>query len=107
GGISGAVAWHLVAMFAPAALMPWIARFVSWRAVGLGSLVLMGLAFIGIGASGSAPVIAASFIGVGAAWGLAFAAATSGLHRAGPPPARLAAFDAALFAAAFAGALAA
>lgn len=107
-GVMGAVAWHVVAMYAPAlALAPFGERFSPKWIAALGLLLIAGalLAFIGARA---AEGFAVALVLLALGWSLATTGATAWLHAAASPDrAMLATHDAMLFAAAIAGALAA
>jgi hypothetical protein len=107
GGVLGAVAWHVVAMYAPAlALGPALRRIPSKWLISAGlALIASGVAAIVLFPA-AAPIVAA-LVAVGAGWSLATTAALVALHRAGPSRLALAGHDAAVLAAAVAGALAA
>jgi MFS family permease len=105
--IGGAMAWHLLAMYGPAALAArWPALFPPMPSLGLG-LAVMGGAFWGMAATSSAFAIAAGMMAIGASWSLANIGALRLLHERGPVSrTALAAHDLCLLAAAAAGALA-
>lgn len=108
GSVLNAVAWHVIAMYAPAFAAGAIARYVGAR-----NLALVGLATIVLARYVSAQ--ATGYIGfttglilVAVGWSLSTAAATMWLHReARPTRVALAAHDGALFVAAILGAMAA
>jgi MFS family permease len=104
---TGAVAWHVVAMYAPVILVPWMAQAVGAPAMAAAGLALMALAkWLSGGADSYLPFVAALIV-VAIGWAWTTAAATQWLHQAGRPSrAQLALHDALLFAAAVAGALA-
>lgn len=104
---TGAVAWHVVAMYAPAILIPWLAGVIGAPAMAAAGLALMALAkFLSSGADAYLSFVAALIL-VAVGWAWTTGAATQWLHQAGRPSrAQLALHDAALFAAAVAGALA-
>ena len=107
-GVMGAIAWHVVAMYAPSfALAPLAGRVnAKWiAALGLAVIVIALLVFIG---SSAAAGFTASLVLLAIGWSLATSAATAWLHEeAAPGRAMLAAHDGVLFLAAIAGALAA
>lgn len=107
-GVMGAVAWHVVAMYAPSfALAPLAGRINAKWIAALGLLVILLALLVFIGAS-TAPRFAASLIMLAIGWSFATTAATAWLHEeASPSRAMLAAHDGALFLAAICGALAA
>ncbi|WP_428032700.1 MFS transporter [Ancylobacter sp.] len=104
--ISGVVAWHVVAMYAPA-----LAGGVLARWMGAAPLALLALALC-IGASFAvtqaidAAAIGVAFLAVGAGWALANLATTLVLHGGGRPSrAQLGVHDGVLLLAALAGVL--
>ncbi len=107
-GVSAVISWHLLAMYAPAAIIGLVLPQLhgEWIA-GIGvSLLALGAALIGMPASlvdfGLVLVLA------GCGWSLAMLGSTVALHAKGrPAPALLACHDAALFIGAIGGALAA
>jgi MFS family permease len=109
-GVFGAVAWHVVAMYAPALLLAFApvtgAASARWlAALGLFVIVLALIVFIG---AREALGFAAALVGLALGWSLATAGATLWLHEdAAPDRMMLATHDAILFACAIAGALAA
>lgn len=107
-GVMGAVALHVVAMYAPAlALAPFGARLNPKSVAALGLFVILGALLVFAGA-GEAQGFAWALVLLAVGWSLATTGATAWLHReAAPGRAMLAAHDGALFAAAIAGALAA
>ncbi|WP_395698560.1 hypothetical protein [Methylocella sp.] len=108
GAAAGAVSWHLLAMYAPAALAGAFGvrpRPVAGVAAGL---VLLALAVAALPAQASAAGFDLALIVGGAGWALATLGATQWLHRgAGVSRALLALHDCALFCAAVLGALSA
>lgn len=106
--VMGAVAWHVVAMYAPSlALAPFSGRLNAKWVAALG-LVVIVLALLTFGGAQGPEAYAASLVALAAGWSLATTGATAWLHEeAAPGRAMLAAHDAFLFAAAIAGALAA
>lgn len=107
-GVMGAIAWHVVAMYAPSFVIAPLAGRVSAKsiaALGL-SLVTAALAIF-VGAQGAAG-FTASLVVLAIGWSLATMGSTVWLHEgAAPDRLMLGAHDAALFAAAILGALAA
>lgn len=107
-GVMGAVAWHVVAMYAPAFVLAPLAGRVNAKwitALGLLVIVFALLVFIGANQAGG---FAASLVLLAIGWSLATSAATAWLHEeAAPGRAMLAVHDAVLFLSAIAGALAA
>ncbi|MFN3888931.1 MAG: hypothetical protein ACK4MV_00945 [Beijerinckiaceae bacterium] len=107
-GVMGAVAWHVVAMYAPSfALAPLAGRISAKWITALGLLIILFSLLIFIGAS-TAERFAASLILLAIGWSFATTAATAWLHEeASPSRSMLAVHDGALFLAAICGALAA
>lgn len=105
--IGGAMAWHLLAMYGPAALAArWPAFFPALKSLCAGLLLLAG-AFALLRLSASPALLAAGMATIGAAWSLANIGALRLLHAGRrPPPAALALHDLCLLGAAAAGALA-
>ena len=103
--VSGVVAWHVIAMYAPAMLMPaLVARIGTINFQYLG----MGLLLAGVGMAAMAPtavLLTSGYLAVGAGWSLTTAAATLRIGEAEPERLQLALHDAVLFAAALAGML--
>ena len=104
--ISGVVAWHVVAMYAPALLGGRLALMLGDAGVALcGVALCVGAASL-THLQTDAAWIGAGFLLVGAGWSLATLGATLMLHGRGVPSRlQLAAHDAALLAAALAGTL--
>jgi MFS family permease len=101
----GVVAWHLVAMYAPALALP-----VSVERLGLPTVAGLGLALSAVAllAMSLWPVaagIALALISAGAGWSLATSAAVMALHRQSPGRIAIAAHDAFMLAAGIAGAI--
>lgn len=105
--IGGAMAWHLLAMYGPAALAArFPARFPPLASLVAG-LVLLAGAFASLRLSTSPALLAAAMAAVGVAWSLANIGALRLLHEKGPPSrTALALHDLCLLGAAAAGALA-
>ncbi|WP_454683581.1 MFS transporter [Ancylobacter moscoviensis] len=83
--ISGVVAWHVVAMYAPALAGGALARRIGATPLAAGALLLcVGAAVVAAQAS-EAGLIAAAFLAVGTGWSLATLGATLMLHAAGTP----------------------
>lgn len=106
--VGGVIAWHLLAMYAPSALLrlsPWTPPAGLTLGAGL-ALLTVGLGlFTQAGATGA---IAVAMIAAGAGWSLANAGLLQMLYRDGAPSrGMLAAHDFTLLGAALAGALAA
>ncbi|MBG0809074.1 hypothetical protein IY145_06760 [Methylosinus sp. H3A] len=105
--VGGAMAWHLLAMYGPAALAArWPACFPPLPSLCAG-LVLLAAAFALLRLSASPALLAAGMAAIGASWSLANIGALRLLHERGPVsrPA-LALHDLCLLGAAAAGALA-
>lgn len=105
--VGAAMAWHLLAMYGPAALAArWPAFFPARKSLCVGLFLLAG-AFALLRLSTSPALLAAGMATIGAAWSLANIGALRLLHEKGPvPPAALALHDLCLLGAAAAGALA-
>lgn len=105
--IGGAMAWHLFAMYGPAALAArWPALFPPLPSLCAG-LAIMAIVFWGIVWANSAFAIAIGLVAIGAAWSLANVGTLRLLHEQGRVSrAALAAHDLCLLSAAAAGALA-
>lgn len=105
-GIAGLVAWHVVAMYAPALAGGAIAARIGANALALVGAALAIAAALASAWAPDAMLIGGAFLVVGAGWSLAMVGATAALHRAGRPGRlQLGLHDAALLAAALAGAL--
>ncbi len=100
-GVIGAVAWHVVAMYAPSfALAPLAGRVNAKWITALGLVIILAALLIFIGAT-TAERFAASLIVLAIGWSFATTAATAWLHEeASPSRAMLAMHDGALFLAA-------
>ena len=105
-GVSGAVAWHVLAMYAPS-----LALALSPRPIAPGALCTAGLALLvasaaALAIAGTIAGFSAATILLGVGWSLAMLGTTLLIHRDGPPPRWvLGLHDGALLAAALAGAL--
>jgi MFS family permease len=106
GGVSGAVAWHVAAMYAPAILaVPCLRRLGARGAAGWG-LALIAAAAAGLALAETTAAFSGALAALGCGWGLVTLATGVWLHRDGAPSARqLAAHDAVLFGSALVGAL--
>ncbi len=106
GGVSGAVAWHVAAMYAPALLAgPCLSRLGARGAAGSG-IALIAAAAGSLGLAGTPAAFSVALGALGCGWGLVTLATGVWLHRDGTPsPKQLAAHDAILFGSALAGAL--
>lgn len=104
--ISGVVAWHVVAMYAPALAGGVLVRWIGAAPLALLALALCLGAALAVGWATDAVMISAAFLTVGAGWALASLATTLMLHGAGTPSRlQLAAHDGLLLAAALLGVL--
>ncbi|WP_371348728.1 MFS transporter [Ancylobacter sp. IITR112] len=104
--ISGVVAWHVVAMYAPALAGGMLVRRIGATPLALLALALCLGAAVAVTQASEAVTISLAFLVVGAGWALASLATTLMLHGAGTPNRlQLAAHDGALLAAALAGVL--
>ena len=104
-GVFGVMAWHVMAMYAPAFLIPYLSKKIGAAPVALAGLALIVTAkFVTAHASNVVDfTIILGLLAVG--WSLATTAATLWLHRNGSPSRLwLAGHDALLFLAALAGA---
>ncbi len=105
---TGAVAWHVVAMYAPALAVPWLSRVLGAPALAALGLALIAAAKWASLSAGALADFVVVLVVVAVGWAFATAAATQWLHARGAPSRlQLALHDATLFAAAVAGALAA
>ncbi|MEN3931658.1 MFS transporter [Microvirga sp. W0021] len=106
--VTGAIGWHVLAMYMPALLVPRLPQNISaWKIafVGLSCLILAVVLFM-IGQT--TLVFSSSLIFLGFGWSLSIVAATLLLYDAGTPSSlQLAIHDALLLAGAIAGAIAA
>jgi hypothetical protein len=105
--VGGAMAWHLLAMYAPGALAAWRPALIAPRVALLFGAGVAAIAALLTLAAGSLEATTMAMLAVGAGWSLANIGALRLLY-AGPRPSRaaLAAHDFLLLAAAAAGALA-
>jgi hypothetical protein len=103
---SAVIAGHILSMYAPAAIAgPWIGRFGVSR-VATAGLAMIAFALLEASRAAAALHFAALMALAGCGWSLAMLGATIAIHRdCSPSPRLLALHDAALFAAAVAGAL--
>jgi len=104
-GLSGIVAWHVVAMYAPAALVPSLVRRVGVAPLqGVATALL--LACLALASATSAPgLLTLAYLAVGVSWSLSTVCATLRLGEARVSRGALALHDGALFAAALTGLL--
>lgn len=104
--ISGIVAWHVVAMYAPALAGGVLARRIGATPLALLALALCLGAAVAVTQASEAVTISLAFLTVGAGWALASLATTLMLHGAGTPNRlQLAAHDGLLLGAALLGVL--
>lgn len=104
--ISGIVAWHVVAMYAPALAGGVLARWIGATPLSLLALTLCIGAAAVVAQAGEVATIAIAFLAVGAGWALASLGTTLMLHAAGTPSRlQLAAHDGLLLVAALLGTL--
>ena len=106
GATVGAVAWHLVAMYAPALMLDVMVERIGTGPLAAGGLALVGLAVAGTVVQASGPAILVALIAAGTGWSLATSAALVEMHRAAPTRTAVAAHDACILLAGIAGALA-
>ena len=105
---SAVVGSHILAMYAPAALLGPLARRLGSGKTTVAGLTLVVGALLAVARATSAYQFEASMALAGCGWSLTMMGATISLHRDGAPSrSLLAVHDGALFAAALAGALAA
>ena len=107
GGVMGAIAWHVVAMFVPAPFVVFLARKMGTGTVALAGLALILAASVLARTAATQTGFAGVLVLIAIGWSLATAASTLALHEKGAPRLLLAGHDAVLFGAAVAGALAA
>lgn len=107
-GIMGAVAWHVVAMYAPSLLLGPLASRISARKIAGAGLALIVVALAIFMASGEQAGFTAALVTLAIGWSFATSAATIWLHEeAAPDRTMLGLHDCILFVAAIAGAFAA
>jgi MFS family permease len=107
-GVVGALAWHVVAMYAPGFGIAALARTLGLRLTAVLGLALVVAARVILGGTAEATIFTLGLIVLAVGWSLATAASTLWLQASGTPPRWvLAMHDACLLAAALAGALAA
>lgn len=104
-GTVGVVAWHVVAMYAPAGAIGLLARRIGSLATAAAGLALMAGAAVTFVSAADAAAIAAALIVNGVGWSLATSAAVVALHAKAPSRVAIAGHDAAILAAAVAGAM--
>ncbi len=107
-GVMGAIAWHVVAMYAPSLLLGSLAGRVSARKIAGAGLSLIVVALLIFMAAGEKVGFTAALVLVAIGWSLATSGATIWLHQeAAPDRTMLGLHDCTLFVAAIAGAFAA
>lgn len=102
GTIFGAVAWHVVAMYAPAVLLLGSVLQSRYRAIPVG-MACLAVAGVLQAVSGTTAPFTVGLVLAGAGWSLVTVATTAWLHERRPSRSQLAVHDALLFAAAIAG----
>ena len=102
--VTGLLAWHVVAMYAPGFGMSFLARVFGEAPTALAGLALVLAARLVLQQAGEASVFAAGLIVLATGWCLATAASTLWLQKLAPPRWALAAHDTCLLVAALAGA---
>lgn len=103
----GAVAWHLVAMYAPVLFLGAALDKAGEKSVAAAGLGLIILAAFASFAGHSASAIIIALIAAGAGWSIATTAAVAALHRNAPSRVGIATHDATILLAGVGGALAA
>lgn len=103
-GVTGLLAWHVVAMYAPGFAMGFLARALGETHVALAGLALVLAARLVLQQAGDASLFATGLMMLAVGWCLATAATTLWMQRLAPPRWALAAHDALLLMAALAGA---
>lgn len=104
-GIAGLVAWHVVAMYAPALFLAPMLRWLSARQIGWIGLAICAAGSATVLALGQPLVLAAGLAAVGVGWCFASVGATLALDEVRPSSLQLAAHDAVLLVAALLGAV--
>ncbi|BCJ92279.1 hypothetical protein IZ6_30140 [Terrihabitans soli] len=105
GGATGLVAWHVLAMYASAIVVPPLVARTGWQWAAVPALAFAASGAALTGMSGSPLAISIGMLSIGAGWGIGFGAATIGLHEGRPSAGRLALFDGLMLGAALAGVL--
>ena len=106
--VFGAMAWHVIAMYAPSLAVERIVRWTGVRALAIAGLVIIIAARLSFGSASATPEFTALLVVIAVGWCLTTTSTTIWLHQQGSPPrAVLAVHDLCLFGAAIAGALAA
>jgi hypothetical protein len=106
-GVTGLLAWHVVAMYAPGFSIGVLTRFFGEAGTALAGLALVIFARLLLTGASDAAGFAAGLMVLAVGWCLATAASTVWLQKAAPPRWALAAHDACLLLSALAGAWAA
>lgn len=102
--VTGFIAWHVVAMYAPALIGGRLAERFGAGALALGGLALGLAGLAGLRLGGSEALLAPALMLVGAGWSLATLGATVQLHESGAPSrSQLAVHDAVILLCALAG----
>jgi hypothetical protein len=101
----GVIAWHLVAMYAPALALGVSVDKLGAGPIALGGLGLIGLSALGLAAGPSESAIVIALIAAGAGWSLATSAAVIVLHQKAPSRLAIAAHDACIMLAGVGGAI--
>jgi hypothetical protein len=104
-GTVGVIAWHVVAMYAPAGAIGVLARRLGSLPTAAAGLLLMAGAAASVISAAGAATIAAALIVNGIGWSLATSAAVVALHAKAPSRIAIAGHDATILAAAVAGAM--
>ena len=103
-GVTGLLAWHVVAMYAPGFGMGILTQVLGAAGTALAGLALVILARLLLVHAGDATAFAVGLIVLAVGWCLSTAAASVWLQKTAPPRWALAAHDACLLLAALAGA---
>ena len=103
-GVTGLLAWHVVAMYAPGFSMGLLIKILGEAGTALLGLALVLMARLALAQAGDAASFGAGLMVLAIGWCLATAAATIWLQKATPPRWALAAHDTCLLLAALAGA---
>ncbi len=104
-GIAGFIAWHVVAMYAPALAGPAMSRRVGAPVIVAAGILLVAAGLIVLRTSPSVEAIALALTTTGAGWCLATTGATAMLHATAPTRRQVGLHDAAIVLCALAGAL--
>jgi hypothetical protein len=103
-GVTGLLAWHVVAMYAPGFGMGVLTKFLGAAGTALAGLALVIIARLLLVHAGDAAAFGLGLMVLAVGWCLSTAAATVWLQKTAPPRWALAAHDACLLLAALAGA---